>query len=72
MPSPKLQLKKKGGVPPKAVAVNVTAEPTVLEDGPMIITNWGQPATVTAWLTLVRKIFLSVTFNVTVKVPRTE
>jgi hypothetical protein len=56
-------------VPPVAVAVNVTAVPTVPVDGPLIVTDRVVGATVTLALAVVVAVFESATVRVTVKVP---
>ena len=55
-----------GLVPPEAVAVNVTAVPTVPVVGPLIVTPSASGATVTLWLDVVVAVLASTTVRVTV------
>lgn len=60
-----------GAVPPVALAVNVTAVPTVPVVGPLMDATRANGATVTLWLEVVVAVFASTTVRFTVKVPFT-
>jgi hypothetical protein len=61
-----------GLVPPVAVAVKVTAVPTVPVVGPLIVTARATGATVTLWLDVAVAALASATVRTTVKVPLVE
>jgi len=68
-PSPKLQLKVYGVVPPVTVAVKVTGLPTVGLALTVKLTVGGVPMMLTDWLEVVVAALPSVTVRVTVFAP---
>jgi len=56
-------------VSPVALALQLTAVPTVPDAGQLMLTERAVPATVTLWLEVVVALLVSTTVSVTVKVP---